>query len=59
MRSTVCSKVMFSSCSPSSAFAAGVKIGSSRREASVRPSGSVMPHTDPDSRYSARPEPVR
>jgi hypothetical protein len=38
---------MFSSCSPISALAAGVKIGSGSFCAFCRPAGSAMPHTLP------------
>ena len=53
------SKVMFSSCSPSSAFVAGVKIGSGSRSLSRRPAGSGMPQTVPLARYSFQPDPAR
>ena len=52
-------KSTFSSCSPSGALIAGVKIGCGSREPSTRPSGSSIPHTVPDARYSAQPDPVR
>src|SRR5699024_169386 len=54
-----CSKVTFSSCSPTSALVAGVKIGSGSWAASCSPSGSSTPQTAPVARYSANPEPVR
>ena len=38
---------MFSSCSPRSAFAAGVKIGSASLSAWRKPAGNAMPHTAP------------
>ena len=50
---------MFSSWSPTSAFVAGVKIGSGSFADSVSPSGSSIPHTEPDSRYSRQPDPDR
>ena len=50
---------MFSSWSPSSALVAGVKIGSGSFSDSRNPSGSSIPHTDPDSRYSRQPDPDR
>ena len=43
MCSTIASKSMFSSCSPCSAFVAGVKIGSGSRSLSRRPGGSADP----------------
>ena len=52
-------KSTFSSCSPSGALIAGVKIGCGSREPSTRPGGSSMPHTVPDAWYSAQPDPVR
>ena len=54
-----CSKVMFSSCAPSSALVAGVKMGSGRRLALRSPAGSGTPHTAPPSWYSFQPEPAR
>ena len=57
--STTVSNGTFSSCSPSSALVAGVKIGSGSREPSTSPAGSAMPVTEPDTRYSASPDPVR
>ena len=42
-----CSKEMFSSWSPCSAFVAGVKIGSGSFSASFNPAGSLMPQTAP------------
>ena len=59
MCSTIRSKLMFSSCSPASAFVAGVKIGSGRRSLSRRPGGSGMPQTVPLAWYSFQPEPAR
>ena len=59
MISAARSKSMFSSWSPSSAFVAGVKIGSGSFADSVRPSGSSMPQTEPVSRYSFQPDPDR
>lgn len=59
MRRSVSSNVMFSSCSPSSAFAAGVKIGSGSFCAFCRPSGNCTPHTAPDAWYSFQPLPAR
>jgi hypothetical protein len=56
---TTWEKGMFSSWPPSSALAAGVKMGSGSREASASPSGRAMPHTVRLRRYSTRPEPVR
>ena len=50
---------MFSSCSPSSALVAGVKIGSGSRSDSRRPVGSSIPQTAPVWRYSRHPEPER
>ena len=46
-RATTSANAMFSSCSPSSALVAGVKIGSGSREASTRPGGSGTPQTRP------------
>ena len=40
---TTSSMVMFSSCSPTSALAAGVKMGSGRRSACLRPGGNATP----------------
>ena len=55
----IASKLMFSSCSPSSALVAGVKIGSGSRSLSSSPAGSLAPQTDPVARYSFQPEPER
>ncbi len=52
------SNVMFSSCSPIWAFAAGVKIGSGSCSLSTRPAGSGTPHTEEVARYSLSAEPV-
>ena len=57
--STTTSYDTFSSCSPSAALVAGVKIGSSSRDPSCSPAGSATPHTDRDCWYSSQPEPVR
>ena len=53
------SNVMFSSCSPTSAFVAGVKIGAGSRLASCKPGGSGTPQTWPLCWYSFQPEPAR
>ena len=52
-------KSTFSSCSPSGALMAGVKMGSGSWSPSRSPSGSGTPHTVRDAWYSAHPEPVR
>ena len=57
--STVRSKVMFSSCSPTAALAAGVKMGSGKRLAFCKPSGSGTPQTERLSWYSFQPLPAR
>ena len=59
MWSIISSKLMFSSCSPSSAFVAGVKIGSGSRSLSRSPGGSAIPQTVPVAWYSFQPEPAR
>ena len=56
---TTCAKLMFSSCSPISALAAGVKIGSGKRDAFFKPAGSGTPHTDWLSWYSFHPLPAK
>ena len=59
IRLTISAKAIFSSCSPTSALAEGVKIAGSSFDPSTRPSGSSIPVTVPLARYSARPDPVR
>jgi len=59
MCSTIPSKLMFSSCSPCSAFVAGVKIGSGSWSLSRKPAGNSIPQTVPRSWYSFQPEPAR
>ena len=49
----------FSSCSPTAALVAGVKMGSGSRSAWRRPGGSLMPQTAPVCWYSFQPPPIR
>ncbi len=58
MMASHCSKLMFSSWSPTAALVEGVKIGCGSLAASFRPAGRAIPQTVPLFWYSFQPEPT-
>ena len=57
-RATVCSKEIFSSCSPAAALVEGVNRVSGNLPAKGISAGNEMPHTDCLDWYSFQPDPI-